>query len=89
MKLRNLTVVRKTGLKLLAGLLAIGLTIGTPISVLATDIQTEVGSGIDGNIERLQAKKVDGTDELVDISDKVLEMIQKEEVKLMSKRIKK
>ena len=86
MKLRNLTVVRKTGIKLLAGLLAIGMTFGSPLSVLADEIPIEEGSPVneDGK-ERLQARKVekcDGSDEFVDVSDEVLELIQNGEVKL-------
>lgn len=86
MKLRNLTVVRKTGIKLLAGLLAIGMTFGSPLSVLADEIPIEEGSPVneDGK-ERLQARKVekcDGSDEFIDVSDEVLELIQNGEVKL-------
>ena len=86
MKLRNLTVVRKTGIKLLAGLLAIGMTFGSPLSVLADEIPIEEGSPVneDGK-ERLQARKAekcDGSDEFIDVSDEVLELIQNGEVKL-------
>ena len=78
MKVRNIRVAKTIGTKTIAGLLALGLALGTPLSVCAED----TGVTVQEESETLQAKKVDGSEELTDISDKVLEMIQNEEVKL-------
>lgn len=78
MKVRNIRVAKMIGTKIIAGLLALGLALGTPLSVCAED----TGVTVQEQSETVQAKKVDGSEELTDISDKVLEMIQNEEVKL-------
>lgn len=78
MKVRNIRVAKTIGTKTIAGLLALGLALGTPLSVCAED----TGVTVQEQSETVQAKKVDGSEELTDISDKVLEMIQNEEVKL-------
>ena len=78
LKVRNIRVAKTIGTKTIAGLLALGLALGTPLSVCAED----TGVTVQEQSETVQAKKVDGSEELTDISDKVLEMIQNEEVKL-------
>lgn len=81
MKLRNVKVAKRLGTKTLAGLLAFGLVIGTPSVVLA-DVQSTMSQSDAVQTEKLQAKSVDGRDTLTDVSDKVMDMIQKGEVKL-------
>ena len=81
MKLRNVKVAKRLGTKTLAGLLAFGLVVGTPSVVLA-DVQSTMPQSDAVQTEKLQAKSVDGRDTLTDVSDKVMDMIQKGEVKL-------
>lgn len=81
MKLRNVKVAKRLGTKTLAGLLAFGLVVGTPSVVLA-DVQSTMSQSDAVQTEKLQAKSVDGRDTLTDVSDKVMDMIQKGEVKL-------
>ena len=81
MKLRNVKVAKRLGTKTLAGLLAFGLVVGTPSVVLA-DVQNTMSQSDAVQTEKLQAKSVDGRDTLTDVSDKVMDMIQKGEVKL-------
>ena len=81
MKLRNVKVAKRLGTKTLAGLLAFGLVVGTPSVVLA-DVQSAMSQSDAVQTEKLQAKSVDGRDTLTDVSDKVMDMIQKGEVKL-------
>ena len=81
MKLRNVKVAKRLGTKTLAGLLAFGLVVGTPSVVLA-DVQSTMSQSDAVQAEKLQAKSVDGRDTLTDVSDKVMDMIQKGEVKL-------
>ena len=85
MKLRNRRVAKMTGTKALAGLLVLGLTFGTPMAVFADDVQvmSETIDSIYYNEDgKLQAKSVDGRDTMTEVSDEVLGMIDKEEVKL-------
>ena len=81
LKLRNVKVAKRLGTKTLAGLLAFGLVVGTPSVVLA-DVQSTMSQSDAVQTEKLQAKSVDGRDTLTDVSDKVMDMIQKGEVKL-------
>lgn len=81
MKLRNVKVAKRLGTKTLAGLLAFGLVVGTPSVVLA-DVQSTMSQSDAVQTEKLQAKSVDGRDTLTDVSDKVMDMIEKGEVKL-------
>ena len=81
MKLRNVKVAKRLGTKTLAGLLAFGLVVGTSSVVLA-DVQSTMSQSDAVQTEKLQAKSVDGRDTLTDVSDKVMDMIQKGEVKL-------
>ena len=81
MKLRNVKVAKRLGTKTLAGLLAFGLVVGTPSVVLA-DVQSTMSQSDAVQTEKLQAKSVDGRDTLTDVSDKVMDMIRKGEVKL-------
>ena len=77
---------KKLGMKIVAGVLVVGLSVGAPISVYADEEATTVAEEqAPEQVEKLQAKKVDGSDELVDISDKVLEMLEKEEIELNKK----
>ena len=81
LKLRNVKVAKRLGTKTLAGLLAFGLVVGKPSVVLA-DVQSTMSQSDAVQTEKLQAKSVDGRDTLTDVSDKVMDMIQKGEVKL-------
>ena len=81
MKYRNIQVAKMTGTKILAGLLAFGLTFSIPATTWAADGGlTEVTSNGSENGEKLQAKSIDGRDTLTEVSDFVLEMIQNEEI---------
>ena len=88
MKLRNIKVAKALGTKALAGLLVVGLTAGTPVAALAdeqaadvqiTEVQTENGQD---QVTKIQAKSVDGTDTMTEVSDTVQAMIDNGEVRL-------
>lgn len=82
MKYRNIQVAKMTGTKILAGLLAFGLTFSIPATTWAADGGlTEVTSNGSENGEKLQAKSIDGRDTLTEVSDLVLEMIQNKEIR--------
>ncbi len=88
MRLRNMKVAKRLGTKALAGIMAVGLVIGTPAAVLAdgvtetADVQNITVQTGDTQTEKIQAKSVDGKETLTDVSDTVLDMIRKGEVKL-------
>lgn len=81
MKFRNIQVAKITGTKVLAGLLVFGLTFSTPVAAYAAEespVQAVSEGTEDG--EKLMAKSIDGRDTLTEVSDRVLEMIEKKEV---------
>ena len=81
MKFRNIQVAKMTGTKVLAGLLVFGLTFSTPVAVYAAeDGSVQVSSEGTEDGEKLKAKSIDGRDTLTEVSDLVLEMIEKKEV---------
>ena len=83
MKLRNTKAAKVLGTKALAGLLAVGLTVGTPVATLADEqaiaVQTDEGQE---QTTKIQAKSVDGTDTMTEVSDTVQAMIDNGEVRL-------
>lgn len=82
MKYRNIQVAKRTGVKILAGLLVFGLTFSAPATAWAAESGlTEVTSNGSENGEKLQAKSIDGRDTLTEVSDLVLEMTHNEEIR--------
>ncbi len=99
MKVRNKKVLRIIGTKTLAGVLALGLTLATPVAALADEewteevteestdkIVDETGEAL-ATVEsaeetRPRAKKVDGSGEVVDVSDEVWNLINEGSVSL-------
>ena len=82
MKTKKTNIIKKQGTKTLAGILAIGMTFGTPVSVLADDNTPDSTMEQQAGAQNVLAKKVDGSETLVKVSDVVLGMIQRSEVKL-------
>ena len=82
MKAKRTNIIKKQGTKTLAGILAVGMTFGTPISVLADDNTSDSTMEQQAGVQNVLAKKVDGSETLVKVSEVVLGMIQRNEVKL-------
>ena len=82
MKTKKTNIIKKQGTKTLAGILAVGMTFGTPISVLADDNISDSTMEQQAGVQNVLAKKVDGSETLVKVSEVVLGMIQRNEVKL-------
>ena len=82
MKTKKTNIIKKQGTKTLAGILAVGMTFGTPISVLADDNTSDSTMEQQAGVQNVLAKKVDGSETLVKVSDVVLGMLQRSEVKL-------
>ena len=82
MKAKRTNIIKKQGTKTLAGILAVGMTFGTPISVLADDNISDSTMEQQAGVQNVLAKKVDGSETLVKVSEVVLGMIQRNEVKL-------
>ena len=82
MKTKKTNIIKKQGTKTLAGILAVGMTFGTPVSVLADDNTPDSTMEQQAGSQNVLAKKVDGSETLVKVSDVVLGMIQRSEVKL-------
>ena len=82
MKTKKTNIIKKQGTKTLAGILAVGMTFGTPVSVLADDNTPDSTMEQQAGAQNVLAKKVDGSETLVKVSDVVLGMIQRSEVKL-------
>jgi len=81
-KAKRTNIIKKQGTKTLAGILAVGMTFGTPISVLADDNISDSTMEQQAGVQNVLAKKVDGSETLVKVSEVVLRMIQRNEVKL-------
>ena len=84
LKFRNIQVAKITGTRFLAALLTVGLTFSAPVAAYAADdgnyVQTtSKEAGDSANSECLQAKSIDGRDTYTEVSDLVLEMIQRGE----------
>ena len=82
MKAKRTNIIKKQGTKTLAGILAVGMTFGTPVSVLAGDNTPDSTMEQQAGVQNVLAKKVDGSETLVKVSEVVLGMIQRNEVKL-------
>ena len=82
MKTKKTNIIKKQGTKTLAGILAVGMTFGTPVSVLAGDNTPDSTMEQQAGVQNVLAKKVDGSETLVKVSEVVLGMIQRNEVKL-------
>lgn len=82
MKAKRTNIIKKQGTKTLAGILAVCMTLGTPISVLADDNTSDSTMEQQAGVQNVLAKKVDGSETLVKVSEVVLGMIQRNEVKL-------
>ena len=78
MKFRNIKVAKIIGTKTLAGLLSVGLAMSAPVAAFAEDGNVAVTQTAAG----MQAKAVDGSENLVNVSDSVLQMVQNGEVYL-------
>ena len=78
LKFRNIKVAKIIGTKTLAGLLSVGLAMSVPVAAFAEDGNVAVTQTAAG----MQAKAVDGSENLVNVSDSVLQMVQNGEVYL-------
>ena len=77
MKFRNKFVAKRIGTKTLASLLAFGMALGSPMTAFADDGEAAVVAE-----NTVQAKKTDGSEAFVSVSDYVLEMIESGAVRL-------
>lgn len=77
MKFRNKFVAKRIGTKTLASLLVFGMVFGSPLAAFADD--GEVAAVAENTV---QAKKTDGSEVFVSVSDYVLGMIQSGTVRL-------
>lgn len=84
MRTKKTNIIKKQGTKTLAGILAVGMTLGSPVSALAEDNTPDSTVEQQAETQNVMAKKVDGSDTLVKVSDAVLGMIQRGEIKLAS-----
>lgn len=77
MKFRNKFVSKRIGTKTLASLLAFGMALGSPMAVFADDGETAVVAE-----NTVQAKKTDGSEVFVSVSDYVRGMMERGAVRL-------
>ena len=70
MKFRNKFISKRIGTKTLASLLAFGMALGSPMAVFADDGETAVVAE-----NTVQAKKTDGSEVFVSVSDYVRGMM--------------
>ena len=77
MKFRNKFVAKRIGTKTLASLLAFGMALGSPMVAFADDGETAVVAE-----NTVQAKKTDGSEAFVSVSDYVLGMMESGAVRL-------
>ena len=77
MKFRNKFVSKRIGTKTLASLLAFGMALGSPMAVFADDGETAVVAE-----NTVQAKKTDGSEVFVGVSDCVRGMMESGAVRL-------
>ena len=77
MKFRNKFIAKRIGTKTLASLLAFGMALGSPMAVFADDGETAVVAE-----NTVQAKKTDGSEAFVSVSDDVRGMMESGAVRL-------
>lgn len=77
LKFRNKFVSKRIGTKTLASLLAFGMALGSPMAVFADDGETAVVAE-----NTVQAKKTDGSEVFVSVSDYVRGMMERGAVRL-------
>lgn len=77
MKFRNKFIAKRIGTKTLASLLAFGMALGSPMAVFADDGETAVVAE-----NTVQAKKTDGSEVFVSVSDYVRGMMERGAVRL-------
>ena len=77
MKFRNKFISKRIGTKTLASLLAFGMALGSPMAVFADDGETAVVAE-----NTVQAKKTDGSEVFVSVSDYVRGMMERGAVRL-------
>lgn len=77
MKFRNKFIAKRIGTKTLASLLAFGMALGSPMAVFADDGETAVVAE-----NTVQAKKTDGSEVFVSVSDYVRGMMESGAVRL-------
>ena len=77
MKTKKTSIIKKQGTKTLAGILAVGMTFGTPVSVLADDNTPDSTMEQQAGVQNVLAKKVDGSETLVKVSEVVLATVYK------------
>ena len=77
MKFRNKFIAKRIGTKTLASLLAFGMALGSPMVVFADDGETAVVAE-----NTVQAKKTDGSEAFVSVSDDVRGMMESGAVRL-------
>ena len=77
MKFRNKFIAKRIGTKTLASLLAFGMALGSPMAVFADDGETAVVAE-----NTVQAKKTDGSEAFVSVSDCVRGMMESGAVRL-------
>ena len=80
MKFRNKFISKRIGTKTLASLLAFGMALGSPMAVFADDGETAVVAE-----NTVQAKKTDGSEVFVSVSDYVRGMMERGAVRRMMK----
>lgn len=77
MKFRNKFIAKRIGTKTLASLLAFGMALGSPMAAFADDGETAVVAE-----NTVQAKKTDGSEAFVNVSDYVWGMMESGAVRL-------
>lgn len=77
MKFRNKFIAKRIGIKTLASLLAFGMALGSPMAAFADDGETAVVAE-----NTVQAKKTDGSEAFVNVSDYVWGMMESGAVRL-------
>ena len=77
MKFRNKFIAKRIGTKTLASLLAFGMALGSPMAAFADDGETVVVAE-----NTVQAKKTDGSEAFVSVSDDVRGMMESGAVRL-------
>lgn len=82
MKFSSLRQTKKIGVKAAAGILAALMTVSAPLAVAADDQEQTVTVQEETGEQREQAKRTDGSDELVEISDVVKEMLDAGQIRL-------
>ena len=82
MKFSSLRQTKRIGIKAAASILAALMTVSAPLAVAADDQEQAVTVQEEAGEQREQARKTDGTEELVEISDAVDEMLKAGQIRL-------